>query len=58
MGAKEFPGTKPETPYLNNHLRFIIKYHRDDKFEGARLVGFEVTLTLTPISPITRDLDP
>lgn len=42
MGAKEFPGTIPKTPYLNNHLRFIIKYHKDAKFEGARLVGFEV----------------
>jgi len=42
MGAKEFPGTKPKAPYLNNHLRFIVKYHKDAKFEGARLVGFEV----------------
>ena len=42
MGAKEFPGTVPKTPYLNNHLRFIVKYHRDVKFEGARIVGFEV----------------
>ena len=29
-------------PYLNNHLRFIIKYHKDEAFEGARIVGFEV----------------
>ena len=43
MGAEEFPGTLPRTPYLNNHLRIIIKYHRDDNFEGARLVGFEVS---------------
>ena len=42
MGAKEFPGTIPKTPYLNNHLRFIIKFHKDEKFDGARLVGFEV----------------
>ena len=42
LGAKEFPGTTPKTPYLNNHLRFIIKYHKDEKFEGARIVGFEV----------------
>ncbi len=42
MGAKEFPGTIPKTPYVNNHLRFIVKYHKDAKFEGARLVGFEV----------------
>jgi len=42
MGAKEFLGTKAGVPYLNNHLRFIIKYHKDDAFEGARIVGFEV----------------
>ena len=42
MGSKEFPGTTPKTPYLNNHLRFIIKYHKDEKFEGSRIVGFEV----------------
>merc|ERR1719217_1753786 len=43
MGAKEFPGTVPKTPYLNNHLRFIIKYHKSpEKFEGSRIVGFEV----------------
>ena len=42
MGAKEFLGTKPGVPYLNNHLRFIIKYHKDEAFEGARIVGFEV----------------
>ena len=29
-------------PYLNNHLRFIIKYHKDEAFVGARIVGFEV----------------
>ena len=42
MGAKEFLGTKPNVPYLNNHLRFIIKYHKEAAFEGARIVGFEV----------------
>jgi transmembrane 9 superfamily protein 2/4 len=42
VGAKEFPQTVPGTPYLNNHLRFVIKFHKDEKFEGARLVGFEV----------------
>jgi hypothetical protein len=42
MGAKEFPGTVPGRPYLNTHLRFIIKYHKDEKFDGARIVGFEV----------------
>jgi len=42
MGAKEFLGTKPKVPYLNNHVRFIIKYHKEESFEGARIVGFEV----------------
>ena len=42
MGAKEFLGTKAGVQYLNNHLRFIIKYDKDDAFEGARIVGFEV----------------
>ena len=42
MGAKEFPGTEPNVPYLNNHVRFIIKYHTDEAFVGSRIVGFEV----------------
>lgn len=33
----------PGVPYLNNHLRFIIKYHKDaEAFVGSRIVGFEV----------------
>ena len=43
-------GTTPKTPYINNHLRFIIKFHKDEKFEGARIVGFEVRILL-PTSP-------
>jgi len=42
MGSKEYPGTKPGVPYVNNHLRFIVKYHKDESFIGARIVGFEV----------------
>ena len=43
MGAKEFPGTTPKVPYINNHLRFIIRYHKDPEFfDGSRIVGFEV----------------
>eukprot|EP00316_Scyphosphaera_apsteinii_P020015 CAMPEP_0119308604 /NCGR_PEP_ID=MMETSP1333-20130426/11553_1 /TAXON_ID=418940 /ORGANISM="Scyphosphaera apsteinii, Strain RCC1455" /LENGTH=629 /DNA_ID=CAMNT_0007312415 /DNA_START=21 /DNA_END=1910 /DNA_ORIENTATION=- len=42
IGSKEFPGTKPLTPYVNNHIRFIVKYHKDESFIGARIVGFEV----------------
>ena len=43
VGAKEFPGTKLKQPYINNHLRFIVKYHKEPAtFTGARIVGFEV----------------
>jgi transmembrane 9 superfamily protein 2/4 len=29
--------------YLHNHLRFYLSYHKDpSKFEGARIVGFEI----------------
>jgi len=42
VGAKELSGTVPGSPYINNHLRFVIKYHRSDAYEGARIVGFEV----------------
>ena len=28
--------------YLNNHLRFLILYHRDVETDLARIVGFEV----------------
>lgn len=27
---------------MNNHLRFIVKYHKSETFPGARIVGFEV----------------
>eukprot|EP00308_Calcidiscus_leptoporus_P021395 CAMPEP_0119373146 /NCGR_PEP_ID=MMETSP1334-20130426/23659_1 /TAXON_ID=127549 /ORGANISM="Calcidiscus leptoporus, Strain RCC1130" /LENGTH=626 /DNA_ID=CAMNT_0007390823 /DNA_START=79 /DNA_END=1959 /DNA_ORIENTATION=+ len=42
IGSKDIPGTDPGKPYINNHLRFIVKYHRSDTFSGARIVGFEV----------------
>ena len=51
MGAKEFLGTKAGVPYLNNHLRFFIKYHKDEAFEGARIVGFEVDASTAPTPP-------
>jgi len=28
--------------YLNNHVDLILKYHQDDSYNGARIVGFEV----------------
>lgn len=42
IGSKDIPGTEPSKPYINNHLRFIVKYHRSDTFPGSRIVGFEV----------------
>ena len=42
MGSKDIPGTDANKPYINNHLRFIVKYHKSDTFPGARIVGFEV----------------
>uniref|UniRef100_A0A7S4BHJ0 Transmembrane 9 superfamily member n=1 Tax=Chrysotila carterae TaxID=13221 RepID=A0A7S4BHJ0_CHRCT len=42
IGSKDIPGTDPNKPYVNNHLRFIVKYHKSDTFSGARIVGFEV----------------
>jgi len=30
-------------PYIHNHVRLIVKYHKDkDSFSGTRVVGFEV----------------
>ena len=39
IGSKEIPGTDARVPYLNNHLRFIVKYHNDEAFVGSRIVG-------------------
>jgi hypothetical protein len=36
------PGSVEGTPYLYNHLRFVVKFHKEDSFVGARVVGFEV----------------
>jgi len=42
LGSKDIPGTDANKPYINNHLRFIVKYHKSVNFAGARIVGFEV----------------
>jgi len=42
LGSKDIPGTEPGKPYVNNHLRFIVKYHKSELYAGARIVGFEV----------------
>ena len=41
-GSADIPGTKEGVGYLNNHLLITIKYHTDESFEGARIVGFEI----------------
>ena len=35
LGSKDIPGTEANKPYVNNHLRFIVKYHRSETFSGA-----------------------
>ncbi|PKA64261.1 hypothetical protein AXF42_Ash009481 [Apostasia shenzhenica] len=35
-------GTKDEKYYINNHLSFTVKYHKDAESEDSRIVGFEV----------------
>lgn len=42
VGGDAYPGTTNGYPYINNHLRFIIKFHKDAAFAGSRVVGFEV----------------
>ena len=42
VGSAERPGTTPGTPYMYNHLRFVVKFHKEDSFSGSRIVGFEV----------------
>eukprot|EP00967_Tisochrysis_lutea_P054017 scaffold67376_cov31-Tisochrysis_lutea.AAC.2 len=49
VGSKERSGTTPGISYLHNHLRFVIKFHKEATYEGSRLVGFEVSAT-TPVS--------
>ncbi|KAL0908024.1 hypothetical protein M5K25_022487 [Dendrobium thyrsiflorum] len=36
-------GSKDEKYYINNHLAFTVKYHKDPDSDDARIVGFEVT---------------
>jgi transmembrane 9 superfamily member 2/4 len=46
--------TRNEKPYLNNHLRIIIKYHTDDG-ETYRVVGFEVEPASVSNLKVTKD---
>ncbi|KAI5676271.1 hypothetical protein M9H77_07221 [Catharanthus roseus] len=44
VGIKgQYAGSKEEKQFLNNHLVFTVKYHKDTQSEAARIVGFEVT---------------
>ena len=41
-GSADIPNTRVGAHYLNNHLLLTVKYHKDDSFEGSRIVGFEI----------------
>ncbi|KAJ8634787.1 hypothetical protein MRB53_009054 [Persea americana] len=43
VGLKgQYTGSKDERYFIHNHLSFLVKYHKDDLSESARIVGFEV----------------
>jgi len=42
VGSAERTGSVAGTPYLYNHLRFVVKFHTEESFTGSRIVGFEV----------------
>ncbi|KAL3498271.1 hypothetical protein ACH5RR_041003 [Cinchona calisaya] len=37
-----YAGIKEEKAFINNHLSFTVKYHKDVQTDSARIVGFEV----------------
>ncbi|KAL3535105.1 hypothetical protein ACH5RR_003566 [Cinchona calisaya] len=37
-----YAGSKEEKQFINNHLSFTVKYHKDTQSDAARIVGFEV----------------
>lgn len=42
VGSKERPGSKAGEAYIYNHLRFVIKFHKEDSTDAvSRIVGFE-----------------
>ncbi|XP_073042675.1 transmembrane 9 superfamily member 9-like [Primulina eburnea] len=44
IGLKgQYSGSKDVKYFLNNHLSFTVKFHKDQVTETARIVGFEVT---------------
>ncbi|XP_052181473.1 transmembrane 9 superfamily member 9-like [Diospyros lotus] len=43
VGLKgRYTGSKDEKYFINNHLAFTVKFHKDPETETARIVGFEV----------------
>ncbi|KAL8189548.1 hypothetical protein R6Q57_029114 [Mikania cordata] len=43
VGRKvQYAGTKEEKYFINNHLAFTVKFHKDIQTDSARIVGFEV----------------
>ncbi|KAA3486235.1 transmembrane 9 superfamily member 10-like isoform X1 [Gossypium australe] len=43
VGLKgKYAGSKEEKHFINNHLAFTVKFHKDPLAETARIVGFEV----------------
>ncbi|KAK3426761.1 hypothetical protein EUGRSUZ_F03131 [Eucalyptus grandis] len=38
-----YAGSKEEKYFINNHLSFRVKFHKDELTDTARIVGFEVT---------------
>lgn len=38
----QYAGSKEEKYFINNHLTFTVKYHRDVQTDTSRIVGFEV----------------
>ncbi|KAL6541101.1 Transmembrane 9 superfamily member 8 [Orobanche minor] len=38
----QYAGKKEEKHFIHNHLTFIVKYHKDEETDAARIVGFEV----------------
>ncbi|KAL3824636.1 hypothetical protein ACJIZ3_020665 [Penstemon smallii] len=43
VGLKtQYAGRTEEKYFINNHLTFTVRYHKDEETDAARIVGFEV----------------
>lgn len=38
----QYAGSKDEKHFINNHLTFTVKFHKDPETDSSRIVGFEV----------------